>query len=462
MSLSNIRVFAAGMFVAAAMPSPASDLVVTSLADSGPGSLRAALLQANPTPPSDYPQIFFSVSGVIKLESPLILERSMQIDGGGRIVITGQSRTQVLRVPCCESGSLRIQNLTIANGKADSGGGISHAEYSPLFLKNVTFKNNSATIGGALYSPVDADVSIDSCTFVGNSATKGGAIFTHINSELTIVNSTFSGNHATMGGAIYEHSSRTAISFSTFSGNGADQGGALYQEYFAGGFPPVALRNTIVANSAAGGNCACRDQTSGCITDAGGNLSYPDNTCPGIVADPKLEPLATNGGLTKTMSLSDGSPAIDAAADCRDFSSVVASDQRGIPRPQGLRCDIGAYERSAINFMGFYSPISNLPSINNVNAGSAIPIQFSAGGYLGMSIVAAGYPKSQAISCETALPTGTAVPIDTPGASGLTYDNFSRTYTIVWKTEEKWEAACRQLVLRLTDGVDHVGRFRFR
>src|SRR5262249_53414149 len=210
-------------------------------------------------------------------------------------------------------------------------------------------------------------------------------------------NSTFSGNHATLGGAIYHHSSYGGISFSTFSGNGADQGGAIYGYSNS---PPVRLRNTIMANSTAGGNCVCRNLASRCITDGGGNLSYPDNTCPGIVADPKLGPLAENGGLTRTMSLSADSPAINAAADCRDFTSVVAADQRGVPRPQGLQCDIGAYERSAISFRGFYPPISNLPSINDVNAGRAIPIQFSAGGYLGMNIIAAGYPKSQPVSCE--------------------------------------------------------------
>ncbi len=432
MSLLNSRGFAAALFAAAAIPLSASDLVVTSLADSGPGSLRTALLQANATPPGDYPQISFAVSGVINLTSPLTMNRSMQIDGGGRIILSGQSQTQVLLAPCCGTAFLRIQNLTIANGNALTGGGISHSEFATLFLKNVTFENNSAMAGGALYTPVDADAFIDSCTFVGNRATRGGAIGAGINAEMTIVNSTFSGNHATTGGAISENSSRTRISFSTLSGNDADQGGAIYQEYFAGfAPPPIALRNTLVANNGAGGNCVCRDHTAGCITDGGGNLSYPDNTCPGIVADPKLGPLANNGGLTRTMSLSAGSPAIDAAADCRDFSSVVASDQRGVPRPQGLRCDIGAYERSAISFRGFYPPISNLPSINDVNAGRAIPIQFSAGGYLGMNIVAAGYPKSQAVSCETALPTDTAAPIDAPGRSGLTYDDFSRTYTIV-------------------------------
>ena len=45
------------------------------------------------------------------------------------------------------------------------------------------------------------------------------------------------------------------ISFSTLSGNDADQGGAVYQYYFS---PPISLRNTIVAKTGAGGNCACR------------------------------------------------------------------------------------------------------------------------------------------------------------------------------------------------------------
>lgn len=99
------------------------------------------------------------------------------------------------------------------------------------------------------------------------------------------------------------------------------------------------LRNTIVANSPAGGNCA------GAITDGGGNLSYPDTWCPGINGDPKLGLLQNNGGPTQTMALGPGSAALDAANDAICAAPPVNNlDQRGIARPQGLHCDIGAYE----------------------------------------------------------------------------------------------------------------------
>jgi hypothetical protein len=71
----------------------------------------------------------------------------------------------------------------------------------------------------------------------------------------------------------------------------------------------LTLRNTIVANSGEIGNCY------GTITDGGGNLSYPDTTCPGINSDPALGPLQDNGGPTYTMALLPGSAALDAAND---------------------------------------------------------------------------------------------------------------------------------------------------
>jgi hypothetical protein len=83
-------------------------------------------------------------------------------------------------------------------------------------------------------------------------------------------------------------------------------------------------------------------------TDDGGNLSYgsgvSDRSCPGLDADPKLGALADNGGPVATMALGAGSAAIDAVpasgAGCRP------GDARGVPRPQGAGCDIGAYERA--------------------------------------------------------------------------------------------------------------------
>ena len=102
----------------------------------------------------------------------------------------------------------------------------------------------------------------------------------------------------------------------------------------------AALKNTIIANSPTGGNC------SGTITDGGGNLSYPDTTCPGINGDPLLGPLQNNVGPTETMQLSPGSAAIDAGNDAICAAAPVNNlDQRGIARPWGTHCDIGAVEQ---------------------------------------------------------------------------------------------------------------------
>ena len=83
----------------------------------------------------------------------------------------------------------------------------------------------------------------------------------------------------------------------------------------------------------------------GIITDAGHNLSS-DGSCAftntGSVnnTDPKLGPLADNGGPTWTMALLPGSPAIGAA----DSAGAPPTDQRGVVRPQGPGVDIGAFE----------------------------------------------------------------------------------------------------------------------
>jgi hypothetical protein len=81
----------------------------------------------------------------------------------------------------------------------------------------------------------------------------------------------------------------------------------------------------------------------GAIADGGHNLTT-EPTCPGSPGDPKLAELADNGGPTPTMVLGDGSAALDALPPGPD---CPATDQRGVARPHGAACDIGAYERAA-------------------------------------------------------------------------------------------------------------------
>jgi uncharacterized repeat protein (TIGR01451 family) len=81
------------------------------------------------------------------------------------------------------------------------------------------------------------------------------------------------------------------------------------------------------------------------IEDLGGATltgSTDNHVPPG--QDPVLGGLIDNGGETRTHALQTGSPAIDTGS-CRDIAGVaIGADQRGVVRPQGPRCDIGAYE----------------------------------------------------------------------------------------------------------------------
>ncbi len=96
------------------------------------------------------------------------------------------------------------------------------------------------------------------------------------------------------------------------------------------------------------------------MEDLGNNISWPsDNNCPGAQADPKLDTLADNGGPTKTMALLAGSPAIDAG----NSETCTAADQRGVTRPQGESCDIGAYESAFVN-------VFTVTNTNDSGAGS--------------------------------------------------------------------------------------------
>jgi hypothetical protein len=228
-------------------------------------------------------------------------------------------------------GILTVSDSIFSSNIAGQGGGI-HS-YGNVTVSNCTFSGNSAGNGGGGITSFDSLLTVYNSTFFGNAAIHGGAI--HGNSGgITISNSTFSGNHATDGGAIFNAGGLTVIN-STFSGNHATTIGGIHNP---GG--RATLKNTIVANNPGTSNCA------GIIVDGGGNLSFPDTTCPGIHADPLLGPLQDNGGLTWTMALGPGSAAMDAGDDAVCAAPPVNNrDQRGVIRPQSAHCDSGALEQ---------------------------------------------------------------------------------------------------------------------
>jgi hypothetical protein len=106
--------------------------------------------------------------------------------------------------------------------------------------------------------------------------------------------------------------------------------------------------------------------------------------------------------------------------------------------------------------------VDNPPTVNQVKAGQAIPIKFSLGSDQGLNIFASGYPTSQQIDCSA---LGTIDNIEetvNSGKSTLSYSPGNNQYLYVWKTQKSWSGTCRQLIVRLIDGSEHIALFKFK
>ena len=303
-----------------------STIPVTSLADAGPSTLRAAITQANLDTAQDTITFNPSVRGTIALVSALPdLSTAIDIEGPGPSVLTvarsSAPTTPEFRIFTVPAGAVvTISGLTISGGdlsqfSGGSGGGIFNA--GTLTLTDSTLSGNTAFIGG-----------------------RGGGIFNA--GTLTLTDSTLSGNTTLIdgiGGGFYNTGTLT-LTDSTLSGNSAPLGGGGV--YNAGTLAVTRSISSIFFNSSGG---ELVDQAGGRFVSGGHNL-FSDT--PAVTLDPTdllntdplLGPLADNGGPTFTQALLPGSPAIDAGVAV----AGVTSDQRGIPRPQGSAPDIGAFE----------------------------------------------------------------------------------------------------------------------
>jgi CSLREA domain-containing protein len=213
-----------------------------------------------------------------------------------------------------DGSTFTISNSTVAD---NSGGGISNEALDEgrvpvaLTLINSTVSGNgsSATSGGGIFNrsrsldEAPATLTLVNSTVVRNSATQegGGIDIFHLSAgTLTLVNSLVAQNHAPTGPDVFRVEGTSVLARFSLIGDGSGSG----------------------------------------ITNTDGNQvgNVSPNSSP---IDPRLGPLADNGGPTRTHALLLGSPAIDAAStpDC------PTTDQRGVLRPQGAACDIGSYER---------------------------------------------------------------------------------------------------------------------
>jgi uncharacterized delta-60 repeat protein len=247
-------------------------------------------------------------------------------------------------------GNLTLKNSKLLNNTATGNGAIYFSGSTNSTIENNLFGGNNSASGGAVYTALgNATLTFKKNLFKQNSSVSasggGGALYLSYSSTpilFTIENNTFYGNTAAgKGGAIYFASGEYIFNNNTVSENtanaaGGNGGGNLY---LSGGTHVNQMYNNIIANSVTGHDCVMM----GSVTTTGGNNLVEDGSTickPSITGDPNLSPLADNGGFTETLALPANSNAINAAND----AYCPATDQRGISRPQGPHCDIGAFE----------------------------------------------------------------------------------------------------------------------
>jgi putative Ig domain-containing protein len=408
-------------------------------------TMRAAINEANDLPGPDLilapPGTYaMSIGGA---DEDLGLTGDLDIFSDVTLIGLGTTRieSQVGRVIHVISGNVSITGLTLALGDANNdvgsgkaGGAVHNSSGSTLTLNNCTvIQNTGQGGGGGIFN--NGTLTLNASTMNLNSAagtSAGGAVLNA--GVMTITNSTLSGNSATSGGggvfaAAGSMLVMNNVTVASNASSGGVGGGGINIDAAAG----AVLYNTILGNNTASGP---EDDCLGTITSLGGNLVEVTAGCSGLgpnditLVDPALGPLQDNGGRTFTQALLPSSPAIDTGG----FSPCELVDQRGLSRPQGPACDIGAFE---------LFPNCPVITVNPTTLPNGDP-----GVFYTQTVTASGGVAPHTFSITSgSLPTGLALNSTTGVISGVptTVGNFtftvtgfdanfcpgSRTYTVV-------------------------------
>ena len=431
--------------------------VVTNCNDSGPGSLRQAVLDASPGDAI----IFSSLScSMITLASTIDVTTSMSIYGPGAsaLAVSGNGSVQDFNVAF--GITVSISGLTIEGGNALDGGGIN--DDGTLNVVNSTLSDNSAVgadaEGGGIFIEGGA-VTVTDSTFTGNSAEEGAAIWDDGNpvsgsvlGSLTITNSTLSDNNASgaggavetvegvvtieastlsgntatvSGGAINSEGGTVTIEDSTLSGNSAtaDGGGGVYN--FGGSL--VVNSSTLASNSAGyGGTIA--NYGSAATQDMIANSTLANNTAAtagdgggvnngtGATVTTLATIIANNGsGLDCTGTVTDLGFNLDDDGSCGFTASTSVSDMPADLDPSGLQNNGGPTQTVALE--------TGSPAIGAVTNSADCPV-----------IDQRGYVVST--PCDIGAYDSTAV-APSPTAPGVPQDaswqiNTARQLTLTW------------------------------
>ncbi len=302
------------------------------------------------------------------------------------------------------SSSMTLDSDRFVGNTGGEGGALefdSSASTPTYTLNGDELDANVATGDGTVYW-LKGTLSSSGSSFIGNQGGEyGGGLYADSGGALSLTNVTISGNEAGHGGGIYfAKNTPTSLTNDTIAYNsaGGTQGGGIYDpnDHATTGSGATGVLNTIVADNR-GGDCGNGVGTTQfpAPVDAGHNLDG-DSSCFGglgvagdlVGKDPLLAQAADNGGSVLTDRLESGSPAIDAGTN----TGCPATDARGVSRPQGAACDIGAYEVAASQL----SASNSAPS----RADTGVPFTYT------ITVTASGSGPSTGTTVTDQLPSG--------------------------------------------------------
>lgn len=330
-------------------------------------------------------------------EANITIDKNLTVAGLGADVTFVQAAATACavegRVFSISAGSVVLEDMAIRNGcvpdtfaggHPGQGGGIWSAatlELRSTYVTSNTVKSDAAgTVSGAgIYST--GSLVVRSSTLAGNEARSatgiaaGGGLYN--NGAARVGNSTFSGNSATSGGGGIHNVTELALFNVTVADN--ETSNAIGDGLNNAG--QLSIENSLLVNnnSETVGSEDCFTSGLAAVWDLGHNLVMVNNCGLPEVRRPEVGLLADNGGPTLTHALLSGSPAIDGGECSNDMHLIGQQDQRGVLRPQGGGCDIGAFERPTLLFPIIYR---NLP----IYGPDLIPIELTVEPSTGLSL----------------------------------------------------------------------------
>jgi hypothetical protein len=405
-----------------------SDLTITAgnggsaggILNSGTLALTNSTVSGNSATPGTFPDFggggIFNQGGSLTLTNSTVRANSASVgsvrNGVGGILSMG--------------GSVTLANSTVSGNSASSDvsfstavGGISVGGFSgaaSLTLTNSTVSGNSAralsdAFGGIVDSAAGANVTATNSTVSGNSASASGG----------------PGAFSSAVGGISNSGGSLSLTNVTLADNSVSEpnGGFLpavggVSNFFDG---TLTTENSVIAGQTGGPNCygLAASSDRGYNLDDGNSCAFSSANHSLSNTDPLLDPagLKDNGGPTQTIALEPGSPAIDAIpSSVSGCGTTITTDQRGVSRPQGSGCDIGAFEL----VQDATPPVIAVPAPITVNA-------TSPSGAVVTYSVSATDPDDAVASLVCAPASGSMFPIGTTTVQCAATDTHDNTST---------------------------------